>query len=259
MNTNDSLSVLVGDANLDPAATAAMQLVVDDVGPAIQAGLGDVDIDDVDSSEVVLVSLVIDDSGSIRFGSNAQAVRDGHNLVLDALKGAKSSAAVLISCGYLNGTVLYPFVTLDNAVRMDSSNYDPSGFTPLYNRADVVLTTVAAKMAEFENGGVAARAITVFVTDGGDNSGPVAPRTTRSMVEGLLRTEQHIVAGVGIDDGYTDFRAVFASMGIPSNWVLTPGNSASEIRAAFGAISQSAVRASQTATFSQAAMGGFGS
>ncbi len=141
---------------------------------------------------------------------------------------------------------------------MSSSNYDPSGGTPLYRQTEVVLTTVAAKLAEFEAGGVAARAITVIVTDGGDNSGPVAPRSTRVMVEGLLRTEQHIVAGVGIADGYTDFVSVFAGMGIPAEWVLTPGNSASEIRQAFQTISQSAVRASQAATFGQTAMGGFG-
>jgi hypothetical protein len=34
-------------------------------------------------------------------------------------------------------------------------------------------------------------------------------------------------------------------MGIPDRWVLTPGNSASEIRRAFQVFSQSAVRASQ--------------
>ncbi len=254
-----SLSSLIGDAGLSADATSAMQLLVDDVGTAIQAGLGDVAIDDIATSEVVLVSLLIDDSGSIRHRNNAQAVRDGHNLVLDALDGAKSSAAVLISCSYLNGDVLYPYVTLDNAVRMDASNFDPNGLTPLYERSEVVLTTTAAKMAEFENGGVTARAITVIVTDGGDNNGPTAPPSTRRMVEGLLRSEQHIIAGVGVDDGNTDFRAVFGSMGVPDEWVLTPGNSPSEIRAAFHTISQSAVRASQTATFSQTAMGGFGS
>lgn len=259
MSNTQSLSALIGEAGLGAKASQAMLQVIDDVGPAIQAGLGEVTIDDIATSEVVLVSLLIDDSSSIRFVSgNTQAVRDGHNLVVDALKGAKASAAVLISCGYLNGRMLYPYVMLDQAVQMDSSNYDPSGGTPLYQQTKVVLTTVAAKMAEFEQGGVAARAITVIVTDGGDNSGPTAPGSLRAMVEDLMRGEQHIVAGVGVDDGGTDFRAVFGSMGIPREWILTPGNSASDIRQAFHAISQSAVKASQTATFSQTALGGFG-
>jgi hypothetical protein len=42
-------------------------------------------------------------------------------------------------------------------------------------------------------------------------------------------------------------------MGIPDRWVLTPGNSAGEIRRAFQVFSQSAVRASQGA----AQLGGF--
>jgi Ca2+-binding EF-hand superfamily protein len=76
----------------------------------------------------------------------------------------------------------------------------------------------------------------------------------------MLRTEQHIIAAMGIDDGgKTDFHQVFRSMGIRDEWILTPGSTPSEIRKAFGTFSKSAVRASQTATsFSQTAAGGFG-
>ncbi len=72
----------------------------------------------------------------------------------------------------------------------------------------------------------------------------------------------HIIAGMGIDDGHTDFMMFYTDMGIPPNCVLTPKNNASEIRAAFMTFSQSAVRASQTAHggggFSSSVAGGFG-
>jgi hypothetical protein len=68
----------------------------------------------------------------------------------------------------------------------------------------------------------------------------------------MLAQENHIVAAMGISDGQTDFKAVFRAMGIPDKWILTPGNSASEIRRAFAVFSQSAVRASQGAQ-----LGGF--
>ncbi len=266
MSNQTSLTALLDDAGLDPQATSAMMLTADTLGPAIMAGLGDIDIDDINTAEVVLVTVLLDDSGSIRFASNAQAVRDGHNGLIDALKAAKQSASVLVSCRYLNGSaaapqgVLYPYRTLDAAEQLTTSNYDPNGGTPLYSQAAVTLTGVAAKMAEFEQGGVASRAVTVIVTDGGDNNGPVAPTSLCQMVEGMLRSEQHIIAGMGIDDGYTNFNAVFQSMGVPANWILTPNNSPSEIRKAFAVVSQSAVRASQAAggTFSQVALGGFG-
>ena len=62
---------------------------------------------------------------------------------------------------------------------------------------------------------------------------------------------------MGISDGTTDFRAVFREMGIEDRWILTPGNNPSEIRKAFQVFSQSAVRASQAASFSQGAISGF--
>lgn len=260
MSTTD-LSHLLGDAGLDASATAAMQLTADTLGPDIQEGLGDIELDDITTSEVVLVTLLIDDSSSIRFiCGNTEAVRSGHNLVVDALQGAKQSASVLINCRQLNTGVTYPYVLLDNAQRLDTSNYSPSGGTPLYDQIAVTLTGVAAKMAEFEQGGVAARAITVIVTDGSDQgSRQHTAASVKKIVAGLLTTEQHIVAGVGIDDGYTDFAAVFGDMGLLNEWILTPSNSPSDIRRAFQTVSQSAVRASQTAgTFSQTAMGGFG-
>ena len=61
------------------------------------------------------------------------------------------------------------------------------------------------------------------------------------------------------DDGSTDFRKVFREMGIEDKWILTPGQSAQDIRKAFQVFSQSAVRVSQgAASFSRTALGGFG-
>ena len=75
----------------------------------------------------------------------------------------------------------------------------------------------------------------------------------------MRQAETHIVAAMGIDDGRTDFRWVFREMGIENQWILTPGNDASQIRRAFQVFSQSAVRASQSAArFGQVVLGGFG-
>lgn len=270
MSSTASLSTLLGGAGLDDSAINAMTLGQDTLGPAITAGLGDVKLDDITSSEVLLVTSLLDDSGSIRMvGGNADAVRQGQNSMLDALTAAKQAGDVLISCRYLNDMpptdhgVLFPYRPLTGAIRLDTHNYDPRGGTPLYDQTAVTLTGVAAKIAEFEQGGVAARAVTVIVTDGADaHSRHHRAATVRSIVEGLLKTEQHIIAGMGIDDGgQTDFRKVFIDMGIPDEWILTPSADAHEIRAAFAVVSQSAVQASQAAggSFSQVALGGFGS
>src|SRR5437867_2378312 len=104
-----------------------------DIGAQIQAGLG-VAPDDVPSSEVVLVTMMPDDSGSIRFGGNAEAVRGGHNLVLESLLQSKQKEDVLVHCRYLNGFVLYPYRKLADAVRMTNQNYQPNLGTPLYDQ-----------------------------------------------------------------------------------------------------------------------------
>jgi hypothetical protein len=236
---------------LSKKALATLDVV--DVGAQIQAGLG-VTIDDVSASEVVLLTMMPDDSASIASAGNTDAVRDGHNFVITALAGSKQSGEVLAHTRYLNGHVLCPYTALDHAVAMTPANYDPRLGTPLFDQACVLLGTVIAKSQELAQAGIAVRTVTLLITDGGDyGSTRCKAADVKALVEDMLGQENHIIAAMGIDDGTTDFRKVFQAMGIPDRWILTPGNSASEIRRAFQVFSQSAVRASQGAQM----LGGF--
>lgn len=232
-----------------------------DLGAVIQAGLG-TSVDDVNSSEVTLVTILLDDSGSIAYGNNEQVIRDGVNMILDALGATKSKDGILITCAYLNNKApLYPYVPLANAVRLDARNFNANGGTPLYDRTVETFGLVLAKSQEFADAGVSCRSVTVVVTDGADAGSRRRAQDVLPLTKDLLRQETHIICGMGINDGSTDFRKVFAEMGIEAKWTLTPGNSPSEIRKAFAFFSQSAVRASQAApaNFSQVQAGGFGS
>ncbi|MSP58899.1 MAG: hypothetical protein EXR72_00905 [Myxococcales bacterium] len=234
-------------------------LTIEDLGARIQAGLG-MHVDDVPASEVLLLTIMPDDSGSIAVAGNEGAVRDGHNLVIEALASSKSGGAILAHTRYLNGTVLFPYRPIAGAPRMDGANYRAALGTPLFDQSVVLLGTVIAKTREFAESGVPARSITLLITDGGDQHSVRAQAgDVAALVSDLAATEEHIVAAMGIDDGNTDFRRVFREMGIDDRWILTPGNSAQEIRRAFQVFSQSALRASQGAAgFGQAALGGFG-
>lgn len=243
---DDKVVQLLADAHaqgtLSARSLAALDVV--DVGAQIQAGLG-VTVDDIVASEVVLVTMMPDDSQSIAHAGNTDAVRDGHNFVLAALRGSVQSGEVLAHTRYLNGHVLCPYVALDHAVEMTAANYDPRLGTPLYDQTAVVLGTVVAKAQELAQAGIAVRTVTLIITDGGDyGSTRARPADVKALVDDLIAQEQHIVAAMGISDGTTDFRAVFRAMGIPDRWILTPGNSAGEIRRAFAVFSQSAIRAS---------------
>jgi hypothetical protein len=235
---------------LSAKSLAALDVV--DVGAQIQAGLG-VTIDDVAASEVVLLTMMPDDSNSIVSAGNVDAVRDGHNFVIDAVGRSKQSGEVLAHTRYLNGEVLFAYTALDHAVPMTPANYDPRFGTPLYDQTTVLLGTVIAKAQQLAQAGIAVRTVTLIITDGGDyGSKRCKPADVAAIVADMLAQENHIVAAMGINDGTTDFRAVFRAMGIPDKWILTPGNSATEIRRAFQVFSQSAVRATQGAQ-----LGGF--
>ena len=228
-----------------------------DLGAQIQAGLG-ISADDVQASEVVLLTIMPDDSGSIRQAGNEQVVREGHNLVLAAMTRSKQGDGVLAHTRYLNGNVLFPYRPIDQAVPMTSKNYSANQGTPLYDQSVVLLGSVLAKAQEFTRNGVVARSVTLIITDGADaHSLRATAADVAALVRDMTRSESHIVAAMGISDGTTDFWAVFREMGIEDRWILTPGNNPSEIRKAFQVFSQSAVRASQAASFSAGTISGF--
>jgi len=250
------------EGNISPGTVGILNVPA--IGAQIQAGMG-IDVDKVTASEVFLVAQMPDDSGSIRFSGNAQTVRDGHNLVVDALGESKSDDSIQALCRFLNGHVLYPYGPLSDAVKMTSRNYDPNQGTPLYDQAVALLATVLAKTQEFSDQGIPARSATLIITDGRDeHSVRNTAADVKAVVDDMLMAETHIVAGMGIGDPAV-FDRVFEEMGIPKEWRLLPGNTPSEVRRAFAVFSKSAVRASQGgASFSQTAAqgvsgaGGFG-
>jgi hypothetical protein len=240
------------------SSTSLQALNVIDIGAQIQAGLG-VAVDDVTSSEVVLVTLMPDDSGSIDFSGNAAVVSAGHNTVIDALANCSQRDNILCHTRYLNGFVLSPYCPVTQATLMSSRNYNPNKGTPLYDQTVVLLGTVLAKTQEFADNGVPVRTVTLIITDGADeHSQRSTAQTVKSIVQDMLMAENHIIAAMGIDDGSTNFRQVFQDMGIRDQWILTPGNGQKEIRKAFEVFSQSAVRLSQSTNFSHPGLGGFG-
>ncbi len=254
----NALFKAAGEAG-DLSQKSLQALNVVDHGAQIQRGLG-VDVGDVEASEVTLVTLVIDDSGSIRFvQGNTEAVREGHNGILGALDGSKQKDGILCHTRYLNHGVLYPYCALKDAVKMEAGNYNPDGGTPLYDQVIVTLGSVVAKTQDFEDNGVSVRSVTAIVTDGADTGSRASVAHVKALVDDMLKSEKHIICGMGIADGSTNFEQVFADMGIRKEWILTPTNDPKSIRKAFAVVSQSALRASQSAKrFSKAALGGFG-
>lgn len=226
-----------------------------DIGEQIMGAMG-VSADDVPGSEAIFVTMLIDDSGSIGDSGNTDYMIEGQNLVLDALADSNQKNDVLVNTVLLNGTLGAGYAFLDDAIRLNRSNYRPYGGTPLFSQSLVVLGSVLAKEQYFKMKGVACRSITLIATDGGNTDG-VKVANVKALVDKLLQTENHIVAGMGIQDRYgTNFTDIFRSMGIADDWIMVakganPDELKKAIREKFRLFSQSARIASQTANLSK--------
>lgn len=270
MNTNNNnLQNLLGTAattgDVDPAA-ATIALNIAKGNPKI-SNLG-VSVDDIADSEAISFHMLLDDSGSIRFGSNAQNVREGQKIFLDTLMGAKKKSNIMVAIDCLNydGNIDLPYTLLvDNAGNLaipylDTQNYNPQGGTPLYDRAAEAATQMVAKIQQIRQAGLQERSFLIFVSDGADNNhgtptGDAKAAKVKALVDEILKSETNSVFAIGIDDGSTDFNAVFTSMGVPQENIWTPSAmDPKAIRRAFQTMSQSA-----SASASATAAGGFGS
>lgn len=256
MTTNiQTLLSNAGDDDLLSAGSIALFNGNTGIQEEIQGALG-AGADLFQAAEAVLVAIMPDDSGSIC--GNETVMIEGVNTVLDAVGDASVQDNILAHIRLLNGQVISPFVPLGDAERLSSRNYAANKGTPLYDGAVALLGAVMLKAQEFRDAGIPVQTITLIATDGQDeHSVKHRAKDVKRLVDDMNRTEDHIVAAMGIGDDTARFEATFREMGILPKWILTPSNSHGEIRRAFRMFSQSASAAARgSAAFSQTALGG---
>ena len=241
---------------LDQAALDVLNVV--DLGATIQDNLG-VDPNAIDSSEVFGMFSLIDDSGSIEMAHNTNVVRTGYNGLLDALMGSQSRDDIILTTMMLNRGVTQAPTPLANAKRL-GAEYRPDGYTPLYDMSLKLAALATAKHQEFAATGASFRGVLLVVTDGRDEGSRSSASEVKTVFTALQAQEVFQVIALGINDGYTDFKRIFADMGVLPENILTVNNDPSSIREAFGVVSRASVSASQGGSVSQSGgLGGFGS
>lgn len=198
----------------------------------------------VQNKEVLLVLLLLDDSGSIEGSRNTQAVIDGYNGFIEALRSAPGE--VRVKTMFLNSKVETPFQHPNEVQSLSQQTYRPTGNTPLFIRSTQALDHVIKEAQDLTREGMVVRTMTFIFTDGGDNqSNGINASHIKTMVDVMLTTGTHVVGGCAVNDGRTNFWQVFASMGIPEKWVKVLKNDAQEIRES---VSQMGTMASQAST-----------
>ena len=218
------------------------------MGPVVIAGASGTNPDDIMATEVTLITVLIDRSGSIRSGGLEKPVRDGFNSLIDALAGSKENDSILVATWLFDDkeSVLHSFTPVKDAVRLDTKNYSGRGMTALYETWMKAITSHVAYATTLRNSGTPVRNVVVVVTDGFDTSSMKANEAVCSKTNtDLLRSETFVLAFVGVgEEG--DFRTIARKMGIPDNCILVQQSTTpSDVRKTFELVSKSALRVSQ--------------
>lgn len=209
-----------------------------------QAGLGCVgaQVDDLNTDDVTLLSVILDQSSSMSSVQND--VIDAFNEMSRALSDSKAAESILMSAWTFDNDskLLFSYTPIDQVKDLTNNEYKPGGATALYDATMDGFTGIVAYGQDLRNNGIRTRSIVVVISDGGDNVSSHTAASVKTIAQDLLRQEIYTLAFVGLgDESY--FRQIATDMGFPE--ILTTSNTASEIRRALNMISGSVIRTSQ--------------
>jgi uncharacterized protein YegL len=247
MNDDDVTKSLASAVASGVVSAQTSSLVTGHLGPLVLAGAAGKALEDITASDVTLVTLLVDASGSIADRGLEQAVREGQHALLDAFGGAKEKDSVLLALWTFNDEqkVVHAYVPVDEAARLDARSYRAGGATRLYDTWCDALTANVAYAQRLRDGGTPTRSIVVVLTDGEDVGSRRTSRDCARLSKDLLASELFTLAFVGVGKD-VDFGLIAAAMGIPPRCVHVQRDAtASGLRQTFQLVSRSAIRASQ--------------
>jgi uncharacterized protein YegL len=210
-------------------------------GANIQPSL---DVENIESEHQTLISLLIDESGSM--GGYTDTMRDCIQHFKEALKNSKSADEVLVSVTRFNSSIKSSGFQLVDDIKDD---YDPDGMTRLY---DSVL--VGQKMIYTGNGdgyaeqlkqnGIRTKSILCIFSDGEDTDSNANIRDAANAIE-LLNKQEIITAFVAFGPSA---HGIADQLGVTKPNQMDVSASESELRKVFNVLSKSAISASNSVT-----------
>jgi len=249
-----------------------------DLADDINAQMG-VPVDDIKASEIVYISLVLDNTVSTEYNKNYQEIVKGYNHYILELSKANGAMNMYVCANLIDGTPLYPYLSVNDApllttrgvdLKVDpvtgrteegdrrvESFYPTASSTPLYDSYFTTAGGAKVKVKGTENKGAEGRSLTIVFSDGDDTgSHKVGPQECSELSASMLREEIHILAMVVVPYPHVDVKAVGMSMGIPERFILEPNED--NLLEYFGFLSQVTQTVSQSAdSFTKLQSGGF--
>ncbi len=241
VNVSGALNSALQDGDLSGASHA---ILVENLDTLTTLGAQGVSPDDLKEDRVTLFVPIVDMTGSR--SDEADLMRTEYNNMLDALKKSKARDSILVSSWLFDtkSKLLHGFVPLEDAVRLDASNYVPDGMTAMFDAVLDVFTSTTAYAKTLTDQGYRVKIVIVLITDGEDNASRATSGKIRQVATDLLNQEIYVLALVAFGTGYAQQEA--ANMGFPSENVIEYGQDPKNVRKAFSLVSSSVIRQSQT-------------
>jgi len=191
---------------------------------------------DATGKTVVLLSLRIDDSGSMSDrmrgdgGAAEQAVVEAHNIALRVFRKKmeeqhRDDVVVLVTTSFFEGRTHNLFAPIADAKDLTRDIYNPCIGTPLYDTTVDDCATITAKMMQLTQAGAKeVRTASLLISDGEDgHSERCRAEECNAAITGLApprsKRPKHFFAAMGI--GGSDFHSIFRQMGIDPKWILS--------------------------------------
>lgn len=238
---SNDLQSLFGDSQASGMSHQAVDLMVQNLDG--QTGLGCIgaQVDDLNTDDVTLVVIVMDESASMNKVRND--VIDAVNQMTRALNDSKAADSILMSAWTFSNSpkLLFGYTPVDQVKDLTEKDYKPSGATALYDATLDGLTGIVAYGQDLRNNGIRTRAIVVAISDGADNVSQQTAHNVKTVADDLIKQEFYTLAYIGMGRE-ASFKKIADSMGFPE--VLTINNTASEVRNALNMVSASIIRTS---------------
>lgn len=245
------LSAMFNEASTDTSGTSPLispttsAAILGNMGSVVVAGAAGKAAEDIEATSVTLVTVILDNSGSMH--SHRQAVVDGMNQLRETFLHSKEKDSVLLATWTFGEKVQvnHSYIPVADTDPLTLADYPADeGATALYAGWCDALAANIAYAQNLRSSGTDVRSIVVVLTDGENNVRDRTAAACAQISQDLLRSEQFILAFVGL--GYGDFRRIAQSMGVPDGCTYTAGQvTESELRKVFRMVSQSVIRASQ--------------
>jgi uncharacterized protein YegL len=230
------------DGDIDGGASQIMINALDDTN---LIGCGGEDIDDIETDDVTVVSVILD--ASISMTPHQNVVRECYDRLIVSLRDSKQSGSILVSARTFatRQDVLYGFKKVDSVQEIEDKYSTTGNSTALYNTLVEAMTSIRAYVKELNDNGIRTKCIVVVFSDGEDNDSKYGSDTVKALAEDFIRSEMFYLVYVGYkQDADSNLEAIAKKVGFPNS--ITTNATESEIRKTMDLVSKSIVRTSQT-------------